>query len=289
MRALASLQIRRFRVLALLLGALVALAAFVVLAIVVIQSQERARKDLIARFADRGELAAQLLAGSSQVSSTRQGADAQVRLSGDATAAALDAWEGEADPGIPYTALYDGHGRLLAVHPSDADPVSEGSGRKAMRLATRGHPSTSGVVSSADGRVIETFVPFPAEDGLRILVIGQPLEIVAEFAAGGLENAAGVPGGAGYVTDRAGTLIAAVGEGARQRAAAVSEAVRRGRKSGQLGDQRLVVRRVQGTGLVVGLTAPEAELTDDLPSTVPPRLALVGCAVALLAVFWLSA
>lgn len=166
-KALASLRVRRFRVLALLLGGGAALATLTLLSTVVIQSQERAREDVIARFAERGGLAAQLLAGSTQVSSSRQGADAQVRLSGDATEAALDAWEGEADPGIPYTALYDRRGRLLAVHPSTANPASDESGREALRLARRGQPSTSGVVSSAEGPVIESFVPFPARSRLR--------------------------------------------------------------------------------------------------------------------------
>jgi signal transduction histidine kinase/CheY-like chemotaxis protein len=278
----------RPRAFALLLGGLAAVAGLVVLSVAVVQSQERAEDDVIARFAERGTLAAQQIAGSTQVSSARQGADAQVRLSGEATEEALDAWEGEADPGIPYTALYDRSGRLLAVHPSDAGPVSDESGRRALQLATRGQPSTSGVVSSADGPVIEAFVPFPAEDGLRVLVIGQPQEIVAQFAAASVEDAAGVAGGAGYVTDRAGTLIAAVGEGARARAPQVSEAVRRRRTNSELDDQSLVVRRVQGTGLVVALTAPMDELTEDLPSTLGPRLALGGFALALLAVFWLT-
>ncbi len=279
---------RRSRALVLLLGGLLALIGLVVLSSAVLQSQERAREDVIGRFAERGTLAAQLIAGSMQVSSSRQGADAQVRLSGKATEGALDAWEGEADPGIPYTALYDRRGRLLAVHPSDAEPVAEESGGEALKTALRGRASTSGVVSSADGPVIEAFVPFPARDGLRVLVIGQPLDIVGQFAAGGLEEAAGVPGGAGYVMDRAGTLIAAVGEDTRQRAPQISEAVRSGPPNGKLGDQHLVVRRVPKTGLVVALTAPEEELTADLPSSLWPRLALGGFALALLAVFLLT-
>lgn len=271
-----------------LFGGVLALIALVVLSIAVLQSQERAREDAIARFAERATLAAQLIAGSMEVSSSRQGADAQVRLSGKATEAALDAWEGEADPGIPYTALYGARGRLLAVHPSDAEPVSEESGREALKKALRGQGATSGVVSSADGPVIETFVPFPADDGLRILVIGQPVDVVGPFAAGGLQDAAGVPGGAGYVMDRRGTLIAAVGERARRRAPQISELVRRDRTNADLGDRRAVVRRVPNTGLVVALTAPEAELTADLPSTLWPRLALVGFALSLVVVLLLA-
>ena len=283
-----TLSMRRAHLLGLLFGGFVAATGLVVLSVAVVESQERAREDAITRFGERGTLAAQLIAGSMDVSSSRQGADAQVRLSGEATEEALDAWEGEADPGIPYTALYDRRGRLLAVHPSDAEPVSEGSGRDALESALRGQASMSGVVPSADGPVIEAFVPFPARDGLRVLVIGQPAELVGQFAAGGLEGAAGVPSGAGYVMDRSGTLIAAVGDGTEQGASRISEAVRTGRTNGELGDQRLVVRRVPNTGLVVALTAPEDELAADLPSTLWPRLALGGFALALLAVFVLT-
>jgi signal transduction histidine kinase/ActR/RegA family two-component response regulator len=278
----------RIRVVALVLVGALVLAGMAALSVVTIRSQARARDDVISRFADRGDLATQLLAGSMQVSSSRQGADAQVRLSGDPTEAALAAWEGEADPGIPYTALFDDRGQLLAVHPTTADPASEDSGRQALRLALEGQASSSGLVSSADGPVIEAYVPFPAGDGLRILVIGQPLDLIAAFAAGGLTDAAGVPGGAAYLTDGAGQLITAVGDGAAARAAAISEAVRAGRRAGRLGEHRLIVRAVPNTGLVVALTAPEEELTAELPSTTPPRLALGGFALALLAAFALG-
>jgi hypothetical protein len=136
MKASASPQIGRLRAFALLLGGSLALLGLVVLSFAVVQSQHRAREDAIGRFADRGELAAQLLAGSIEQSSTRQGADAQLRLAGTASEAALKAWEGESDSAIPYTALYDGRGRLLAVHPSSARPASSTSGRAALRVAT---------------------------------------------------------------------------------------------------------------------------------------------------------
>jgi signal transduction histidine kinase/CheY-like chemotaxis protein len=148
------------------------------------------------------------------------------------------------------------------------------------------------VTSSSEGPVIETFVPFPAgSEGLRVLVVALPVELFAQFASGALKDAAGTPTGSAYVTDQAGTLVTAVGPSAElgDRAARVSEAIRDGRAGGRLAEQRLVVRPVSGTGLVVALTAPEGELTVDLPSTVPPRIALGGLALALLAVFLLTA
>jgi hypothetical protein len=60
----------RSRALALLLGGLLALAGLAVLSLAVVQSQKRARDDAIERFADRGKIAAQLLAGSMNQAST---------------------------------------------------------------------------------------------------------------------------------------------------------------------------------------------------------------------------
>jgi signal transduction histidine kinase len=277
----------RSRALALLLGGVLALAGLAVLSLAVVQSQERARDDAFERFADRGRIAAQLLAGSMNQSSTRQAADAQLRLSGRVTPAVLRAWEGESGPAIPYTALFDPRGRLLAANPASARPAASDSGRMALRGAIRGRFTTSDVTSSARGPVIETFVPFPAgRKGLRVLVIAFPRELTAEFATGGLRGAAGTPGGSAFLTDRAGSMIAAVGKGDRD---AVRAAVRRGRSSGRLGDERLVVRPVGDSALLVALTAPEDELTADLPSATLPRLTLAGFGLALLVVFWLIA
>jgi len=282
---------KRSSALALLSGASLALLALVVLSVAVLQSQHRARDDAIARFADRGKLAAQLLAGVNERSNTRQSADAQLRLSGRATPATLEAWEGESDPAIPYTALFDDRGRLLTAYPPTADPATSASGHAALRAATRGQPATSGVTSSSKGPVIETFVPFPAAGhGLRVLLVALPAELFAQLAAGALRGAAGTPNGNVYLTDRAGTLVTAIGKTAQRddAVAMVSEAVRMERRNGRLGDERLVVRRVPNTGLVVALTAPEDELTADLPSVLAPRLALGGFALALLAVLLLS-
>jgi signal transduction histidine kinase len=278
--------------LALLAGALVALGLLSALTLAVVQSQDRAREDALERFDDRGDLAAQLLAGSMGQASTRQSADAQLRLSGDVTSATLRAWEGESDPAIPYTAVFDARGRLLASYPARARVPATPSGRAALRAATKGQPATSGVTTSAVGPIIESFVPFSAgERGLRVLLIAFPSELTAQFAAGSLRDAAGTPTGGAFVVDRSGTVVAAVGKGSKRadvRAAVVDAA--RGRPSGgRVGDSRFVVYPVAGTGLLVALAAPEDELTADLPSVLWPRLALGGFGVALVALFWLIA
>jgi signal transduction histidine kinase/CheY-like chemotaxis protein len=69
----------------------------------------------------------------------------------------------------------------------------------------------------------------------------------------------------------------------------VTEIVHAGRTEGPLGDRWLVSRRVPDTGLVVTLTAPQGELTADLPATLPPRLALAAFALTLFAAAWLAA
>ncbi len=281
----------RVRVAALALGILVALGCLVALTIIVLQSQERARADILARFDDRAFLAAQLLSAEQGRAATRQGADAQIRLSGEASEEALAAWEGEADPAIPYTALFDDTGRLLAAHPSDVQPAQTALGAAALDEATRGMSGTSGVVELADGQVIETYVPFPAGDiGLRVLVIAIPIDFFQQLQTGALEGAAGTPGGSAYVTDREGTLVVAVGpfaelgDGEEQ----VIDVVRAGRTEGPLGDRWFVSRRIPNTGLVVTLTAPPDELAADLPATLPPRLTLAAFALTLLAAAWLA-
>jgi signal transduction histidine kinase/CheY-like chemotaxis protein len=277
--------------LALVVGALVALSALCALTVAVVQSQSRARDAAIARFDDRGALAAQLLAGSLGQSSTRQAADAQVRLSGRVTAATLRAWEGESDPAIPYTAVYDDRGRRLAIYPAGARAAETPSGRAALREATQGRPATSDVTSSSVGPIIESFVPFPAGDGLRVLLIGFPLELTAQFASGALRDAAGTPSGGSFVLDRSGTFVTSVGRASRLPgvSSAVADAARDGRAGGHVDDTRFVVYPVSGTGLLVALAAPDDELTADLPSAVFPRLALGGFALTLLAVFLLAA
>jgi signal transduction histidine kinase/CheY-like chemotaxis protein len=283
---------RRWGMLAFAVAVLAALSALAALTIVVVQSQERARDDAVARFSDRGELAAQLLAGSMGQSSTRQAADAQQRLSGRVDAGTLRAWEGESDPAIPYTALYDARGLQLAIHPPGARAVETPAGRAALRVATSGRPATSGVTSSSLGPVIESFVPFVAgEQGVRVLVIALPRDLIGDFAAGTLSDAAGTPTGGAFVVDRAGRRVTAVGEGSRLPGAseAVAEAAREGRAAGRVGANRFLLRPVSGTGLLVALIAPEAELTADLPAVLWPRLALAGFALALIGVLWLIA
>jgi len=281
----------RVRVAALGLGGLVAVGCLVVLTIIVLQSQERARADVLARFDDRAFLAAQLLAAEQGRAATRQGADAQIRLSGEATEEALAAWEGEADSAIPYTALFDGEGRLLAAHPSDAQPAQTTLGAQALDEATQGMPGPSGVIELSVGQVIETYVPFPAGDvGLRVLLIAIPIDLFQQLQSSALEGAAGTPSGSGYVTDREGILVAAAGPFAQRdgEVERVAEAVRAGRTEGPFGDRWLVSRRVPNTGLVVTLTAPQDELTADLPPTLPPRLTLAAFAITLLAAAWLA-
>jgi signal transduction histidine kinase/CheY-like chemotaxis protein len=279
------------RATALALGGLVALGCLVALTIVVLQSQERAERDILARFVDRASLTAQLLAAEQGRAATRQGADAQINLSGEPTEQALAAWEGEADPAIPYTALFDGEGRLLATHPSDVRPAQTALGAEALEGAKGGISGTSGVIDLAEGHVVETYVPFPAGDaGLRVLVIAIPLDFFQQLQSGALEGAAGTPGGSAYVTDREGQLIVAVGQFAEDDNGAeeITEVVRAGRTEGPLGDRWLVSRPVPNTGLVLTLTAPQVELTADLPDTMPPRLALAAFAITLFAAAWLA-
>lgn len=198
---------------------------------------------------------------------------------------------GESDPAIPCTALYDGRGRRLAIYPAGARAAKTSSGRAALRAATRGRPATSGVTASAVGPIIETFVPFPAGGGLRVLLVALPRELIGQFAAGSLREAAGTRTGGAFVVDRSGRPVAAVGEGSRLPGVseAVADAARGGRAGGHVGANRFVVRPVSGTGLLVALTAPEDELTAGLPAVGWPRLALGGFALALLIVFWLIA
>jgi signal transduction histidine kinase/ActR/RegA family two-component response regulator len=280
----------RSRSLALLLGGIVGLIGLVLLSIIVLRSQERAREDAIDRFAERGELAAQLLAGQNEQSAVRQGADAQVRLSGTASEEALRRWEGEADRGIPYTALFDGKGRLLAAHPGDARPGETLSGEAALAAATKGRISQSGVVPSPDGTVVESYIPFPAHDGLRVLVIGVPTDLLAQLVGGSLEGTTGTTHGTAYLADRSGTLISAVGTAAGNDAITrrVTDAIGEGRTGGTIGDDHLVVSRVPRSGLVIALTAPEEEVAAGLPDLLPPRIALAALAVALVAVLWLA-
>jgi signal transduction histidine kinase/CheY-like chemotaxis protein len=284
--------VSRVRVVALAVGGLVALGCLGALTITVLQSQERAERDILARFSDRASLSAQLLAAEQGRAATRQGADAQIRLSGEATEEALAAWEGEADPAIPYTALFDGEGRLLAAHPSDSRPAQTALGAEALEGATQGMAGTSGVIELSEAQVVETYVPFPAGDaGLRVLVIAIPLDFFQQLQSGALEGAAGTPSGSAYVTDREGTLIVAVGQSAARDSDAeeVIELVRAGRTEGPLGDRWLVSRPVPNTGLVLTLTAPQDELTADLPPTLPPRLTLAAFALTLLVAAGLAA
>jgi signal transduction histidine kinase/CheY-like chemotaxis protein len=284
--------VSRLRVLALGVGGLVALGCLVALTLIVLQSQDRAQRDILARFVDRAFLSAQLLAAEQGRAATRQAADAQINLAGEATEQALAAWEGEADPAIPYTALFDGEGRLLATHPSDAQPAETALGAEALEGATQGMAGTSGVVDLPDGPVVETYVPFPAGDaGLRVLVIAIPIDFFQQLQGGALEGAAGTPNGNAYVTDREGRLIVAVGQFAEggNGAEEITALVRAGRTEGPLGDGWLVSRPVPNTALVLTLTAPQDELTADLPDPLPPRLALAAFALSLIAAAWLAA
>jgi signal transduction histidine kinase len=138
--------------------------------------------------------------------------------------------------------------------------------------------------------VIETFVPFPAGSRLRVLLVAFPVELMAQFATGALKDAAGTPSGGAFVVDGAGVQVAATGPGSKLAGVdeAVAAAARAGHTAGSVDGSRLILRRVSGTGLLVGLVAPEAELAAGLPSTLWPRLALAGFGLALVGVLVLT-
>jgi signal transduction histidine kinase len=186
--------------------------------------------------------------------------------------------------------LYDDRGRQLAAYPSDALAAETPLGQEALRAATKGRTSTSGVVRHPAGQIIESFIPFPAEGRLRVLVIALPIDRFGRFAVSALRDAAGAPTGGAFLLDRARMIVTAVGKGAQPPdiKQAVATATRDGRGVGRFDSVRFVITPVSGSGLVVALVAPEEELTADLPPAVWPRLALGGFALALLATFLLT-
>jgi signal transduction histidine kinase/CheY-like chemotaxis protein len=274
------------------LAALLATALVGALTFAIVDSQRDARVKVFERFDQRAELSAQLLAGTMSLSSTRQGADAGVRLAGKVDSNSLKAWEGEADPSIPYTAVYDDAGTQLAIHPRGASVSTSALSRSALKSAATGQASSSGLIETPDGPVIESYVPFPSASGIRVLVIAVPSELTVQLADGALKDVWGTRSGGAYVLDRTGTVIAAVGRQSRTRdlRAALSEAARKTKPVGSatVGDVRYAMDAVEGSGLVVALVAPVDELTATTANQAWPRLALAGLAGALILVFWLG-
>jgi signal transduction histidine kinase/CheY-like chemotaxis protein len=274
------------------IAALGAVATLAALSTAVIKSQQHAHDDAIGRFDDRSNVAAQLLAGAIQQSVTQSRADAQARLSGtNITSATLSKYVGASGALLPYTALFDQSGEQVASYPPTPDAGRSPSGRSALRAALAGNAGTSAVIPYRKTQILELYVPYSAgAQGQRVLVTAVPVSFLRSYFGGTLRNAAGRASGGTLVADTHGHAVASNGIAVRRDISrSLSGVIAEGRRHGRIDGRRFAVQRVQDTGLVVGLIAPESELAAGLPSVVWPRLAIGGFALALVAVFALLA
>jgi signal transduction histidine kinase len=275
-----------------LLGLLVAasaVAVVVALAVVTLQSQSRAQHEAIARFDERAGIVAQLLSGSVKQTLATAASDNAPHIAEHVTEANLQRLEGNGDALIPYTAVLDDHGTVLAAHPANA-PVGPRSNEESRDLVAKALASDATqmttVMRTAAGQVIEFEVPYHSRAGAhRVLVVGYTKQLFGSGFEGPIDAATGPYEGSAFVLDRKGVIVTESGAGptAHQRRL-VQDATRSGREEFVDGDVRYSIVPVDGSPLVVALAVPDAEILAQLPSTLWPRVALAGLVLSLLAI-----
>ncbi|MCW2928706.1 MAG: hybrid sensor histidine kinase/response regulator [Thermoleophilia bacterium] len=250
------------------------------------RSHARARDDAFERFDDRGEISAQLISGSLRQSAASLANSARLTLSGDVTERQLVNFTGNTAALLPYLAVFEGDGTLVASHVTqgvvevEASPLV-GTAAKTQRL------QMSDVLPTPAGDVLELHVPYRTEDGReRVIVNGYPRQLAGEGIIDALGSVTLPEDGDMYLFDRTGTCVGQRGE--EKAPAAVVTAVRTGRASGTDDGDRYVVSRVEDTSLSVAVVAPERGILADLPDDRWPHVALVSLAAAMLALLALT-
>ena len=186
----------------------VALAAVLVGALLLADSQSDQRRELRERYADRVDVATALIGSLLTVAYNGQRENSAESFARDVSRRQLDA-ELARGGGSEYMLVLDDDGRALAS--SSGTP-----GGTAERLATQPfvrQALTSRVgyaLGELRGNVVESAVSFPAADGLRVVVTGAPVIAFREFLSGSLAPLPQGGGGRALVFDRGGHRVASV-------------------------------------------------------------------------------
>jgi hypothetical protein len=186
-----------------------ALAAVVVGALLLADSQSDQRRELRERYADRVDVATALIGSLLTVAYNGQRENAIERLGGEVDRALLDA---EARRGSArYLLVLDGTGRAMASSSGTpggtADRLAQRPAFVRRALSSR---SGYGLGQLQEGGFVESAVSFPTEAGPRIVVNASPVAAFREFLSGSLEPLPQGREGRAWVFDSNGRTISSV-------------------------------------------------------------------------------
>jgi diguanylate cyclase (GGDEF)-like protein len=238
---------------------LVAAGLVVALGLQLHHTQAEGRKTLRQALDRRATLTARLI-GSAFSASTNPAA-ARRLFGGPASTLPGAARRDAAGSPDARVAVLDANGRVLAAAPAHDPTLVRGA---YVRRALRGTPALSDRLRDRHGHdVVDYAVPFTATGGARrVLVVGGPVSIVRNFAAGFFASASALRRSEGYLIDGAGRPLAGTtGPSAHPRAPnrAVSSALARS-PAGNYGNRTYVAAGVPTSRWRVVLTVPSSAL-----------------------------
>ena len=268
------------------IGAL--LAVLLVLALVLADSQSKARDDIEGRFGDRAKASA-VLTGSlfESASASGQAENARrfggARVSPAALAAQLEQSSGR------YLMVLDRSGRIIGTSPGAPASARRNVAARPpyLRQLLRGRPfALSDLQREGKATTMVFGQSFKTRFGLRVLVSGLDARTISSFLAGSLKRVPNVDGGRAYVLDRRDMIVASPLRSARTGTVVNEPGLRRALASageGSFADDRYFASEtVPGTPWRVVLTAPKDELFASVsgPREFVPWLLLVGFGIA---------
>ncbi|HEX8205211.1 MAG TPA: ATP-binding protein [Solirubrobacteraceae bacterium] len=184
-----------------------ALAAFVVGALLLAQSQSDQRSALRQRYADRVDVATALIGSLLTVAYNGQRENAAESFAGRVTRAQLDAEKARGE--TRYMLVLDAEGRVLASSSGTPGGTAERiAGEPFIRRALTTRIGYG--LNDLRGDTIESAVAFPAEAGLRVVVSAAPVATFREFLSGSLKPLPQGGEGRVWVFDRSGKTISSV-------------------------------------------------------------------------------
>jgi signal transduction histidine kinase len=185
----------------------VALAAVVVGALLLADSQSDQRRELRERYADRVDVATALIGSLFTVAYNGQRENATESFSGRVTRSELDAAAARGD--TKYMLVLDGNGRALAS--SSGTPGGTAARLGGEPFVRRALTTRVGYgLGDLRGDVVESGVAFPTDTGPRVVVSAAPVLAFREFLSGSLKPLPQGDEGRAWVFDRKGSLISSV-------------------------------------------------------------------------------
>jgi signal transduction histidine kinase len=268
------------------------LAALVVSALVIVDSQRSAREDIEQRFAERASASAALTASLfSSASQTSQGDN--TRRYGRLRVADSVLERRAREAGNRYLLLLDADGTIIAASPSVSATVRREVASKPtyLRQTLAGRPYALSDVGSdgLPGPSMAFAQSFDTAHGRRVLVTGLDGRLIGQFLGGSLKDLPTVADGHTYLLDSRGAIVASpdpkMRVGTRVSEAGLLTALARDAQGDFAGGRHYAGAGVTGTSWRVVLTAPRKALFASVSGSSKwvPWLLLAGFGLAAFA------